>query len=164
MGLLREQCAEWRKGHMRYCCNQVWMKNGGRIPWSTAAICETFKISCLMGKTPYETRFGMPFNGPVIPFGAMVEYHLFLLKTYRDCINLVLKSCQVFSLDVRCTRRGIWKGDILVADIEELEQMDASEIYAKRTQCKGSVFPNYRWNSKTFSKRSGSENIHLYPG
>ena len=27
------------------------------------------------GKTPYERRFGMPFNGPVIPLGAMVEYH-----------------------------------------------------------------------------------------
>ena len=42
MGLLREQCAESRKGHLRYCCNQVWMKNGGLIPWSAAAICETF--------------------------------------------------------------------------------------------------------------------------
>ena len=27
------------------------------------------------GKTPHERRFGIPFNGPVIPFGAMVEYH-----------------------------------------------------------------------------------------
>ena len=27
------------------------------------------------GKTHYERRFGMPFDGPVIPFGAMVEYH-----------------------------------------------------------------------------------------
>ena len=27
------------------------------------------------GKTPYERRFGEPFNGPVVPFGAMVEYH-----------------------------------------------------------------------------------------
>ena len=27
------------------------------------------------GKTPYERRFGEPCNGPVIPFGAMVEYH-----------------------------------------------------------------------------------------
>ena len=26
-------------------------------------------------KTPHERRFGMLFNGPVIPFGAMVEYH-----------------------------------------------------------------------------------------
>ena len=28
------------------------------------------------GKTHYERRFGEPFKGPVIPFGAMVEYHL----------------------------------------------------------------------------------------
>ena len=32
------------------------------------------------GKTPYERRFGKPFNGPVIPFGAMVEYHLISAK------------------------------------------------------------------------------------
>ena len=50
MGLLKEQCAELKKGHLRYCCNQVWMKNGGRIPWSVTAICETFKISCPMGR------------------------------------------------------------------------------------------------------------------
>ena len=48
MGLLRDQCAESRKGPLLYCCNQVWMNNGGRIPWSATAICETFKISCLM--------------------------------------------------------------------------------------------------------------------
>ena len=27
------------------------------------------------GKTPYKRRSGIPFNGPVIPFGAMAEYH-----------------------------------------------------------------------------------------
>ena len=27
------------------------------------------------GKTQYERRFGIPFNGPVIPFGAAVGYH-----------------------------------------------------------------------------------------
>ena len=27
------------------------------------------------GDTPYERRFGMPFQGPRIPFGAKVEYH-----------------------------------------------------------------------------------------
>ena len=27
------------------------------------------------GKTPYERRFGEPFKAPIIPFGAMVEYH-----------------------------------------------------------------------------------------
>ena len=27
------------------------------------------------GKTPFERRFGEPLEGPIIPFGAMVEYH-----------------------------------------------------------------------------------------
>ena len=27
------------------------------------------------GKTPYERRVGKPFNGPVIPFGSLVEYY-----------------------------------------------------------------------------------------
>ena len=36
---------------------------------------------------------------------------------------------------------GIWKGDILVADIEELETMDASEIYSKRLTAKEVTFP-----------------------
>ena len=33
MGLLREQYAEWKKVRLQYCCNQVWMKNGGQIPY-----------------------------------------------------------------------------------------------------------------------------------
>ena len=32
-----------------------------------------------------------------------------------------------------CIKR--WKGDIPVADIEELEQMDASEMHARRLKC-----------------------------
>ena len=36
---------------------------------------------------------------------------------------------------------GIWKGDILVADVEELETMDASEIYSKRLNAKEVIFP-----------------------
>ena len=36
---------------------------------------------------------------------------------------------------------GIWKGDIMVADIEELETMDASEIYSKRVNAKEVIFP-----------------------
>ena len=34
----------------------------------------------------------------------------------------------------------IGKGDILVADIEELETMDASEIYSKRLNAKEVIF------------------------
>ena len=36
---------------------------------------------------------------------------------------------------------GIWKGDILVADLEELKTMDVSEIYSKRLSAKEMIFP-----------------------
>ena len=35
----------------------------------------------------------------------------------------------------------IWKRDVLVADLEELETMDASEIYSKRLNAKEVIFP-----------------------
>ena len=47
MVLLRERYAGLKKGRLLYSCNQVWI---GRIPWNVTAICETYKISCLMGK------------------------------------------------------------------------------------------------------------------
>ena len=34
MGLLKEQCAEKKKAPLPYCCNQVWMKVRGQIPWN----------------------------------------------------------------------------------------------------------------------------------
>ena len=47
--------------------------------WADSMVCYCYlrNVQDLFsdGKTPYEWRFGMPFNGPVIPFGAMVEYH-----------------------------------------------------------------------------------------
>ena len=49
------------------------MKNGGPILWNAIAICEMYKTSWQMGKLR-KRRFGEPFKGPIIPFGAMVEY------------------------------------------------------------------------------------------
>ena len=63
----------------------------------------------------------------------MVEYHLF--SACPDCISLVRKSYQVYSLDLHYAGR-VWIGDILVADIEEFEKMDASEIHVKRLNAK----------------------------
>ena len=67
---------------------------------------------------------------------------LFLRKTSQESINLERKSYLDCSSDTLCTRGGIWKGDVLAADLEELETMDASEIYSKRLNGKGSnIFP-----------------------
>ena len=39
-----------RRVNLQCCCSQVWMNNGGQIPWNAFPICETFKISYLMGR------------------------------------------------------------------------------------------------------------------
>ena len=72
----------------------------------------------------------------------MVEYHLFLPKTCRDCISSARKKVLtgIFLGYVLCAG-GIWKGAILVADIEELELMDASEIHANRLNAKEVLTP-----------------------
>ena len=51
-------------------------------------------------------------------------------KFYLDC-----------SSDALCTRGEFGKGDVLIADLEELETMDASEIYWKRLNAKEAIFP-----------------------
>ena len=41
-------------------------------------------------------------------------------------------------------RGGIWKGDILVADVEELDNLDASQVHARRLDAKDGdtfIFP-----------------------
>ena len=52
MGLSKEQCAEWKKGHLRCCRSPVWVTNGGRIPWNAIAICGLLRIFDLMGRHP----------------------------------------------------------------------------------------------------------------
>ena len=84
------------------------------------------------GKTPYESRFG------VIPFGSMVEYHPISAKDQSRLHQFGKKISPGIFLGYALYAEGIWKGDILVADIEVLENLDTTKIHAPKTQCKGS--------------------------
>ena len=84
------------------------------------------------GKTPFERRFGMPFTGPVIPFGAMVECHPVSAKDRFRQHQFGAKVLPGLFLGYVLYAGRIWKGDIMVADIEELEEMDASELHSRR--------------------------------
>ena len=88
------------------------------------------------GKSSYERRFGMPFNGPLIPFGAMVEYHPISAKDISRLHQVGPKVLPGICLGYVLYAVRIWKGDIMVADIEELEEMDAPEIHARRLNAK----------------------------
>ena len=92
------------------------------------------------GKTPYERRFGQPFKGPIIPFGSLVEYHPITAKDQSRIHQFGKKVLPGLFLGYALYAVRIWKADVLVADLEELETMDASEIYSKRLNAKEVIF------------------------
>ena len=94
------------------------------------------------GKMPYERRFGQPFEGPIIPFGSLVEYHPITAKDQSRIHQFGKKGLPGLFLGYALYAGGIWKGDVLIADLEELETMDASEIYSRRLNAKEVIFPN----------------------
>ena len=146
------------------------MKSGGQIPWNA------FPISDLLsdGKTPYERRFGEPFKGPIIPFGSLVECYPTSAKDQSRIHQLEKKVLPGLFLGYALYAGGrIWKGAKTVAEIEELETMDASEIYSKkRLHAKEVIFlkkwkihiSSRRWTNQICWRRSGIENIHLDTG
>ena len=107
--------------------------------------CYTYlrNIQCLLsdGKTPYERRFGQPFRGPIIPFGSLVQYYPISVKDQSKIYQVGKKVLPGLFLGYALYAGGIWKNHILVADIEELETMDASEIHSKRLNAKEVIFP-----------------------
>ena len=88
----------------------------------------------------------MPFNGPIIPFGAVVEYHPISAKVLSRLHQFGAKVLPSIFLGYAVHAGGIWKGDNVVADIEELEEMDASELHARRLNAKAVLTPQRRGN------------------
>ena len=113
--------------------------------WADSMECYTYlrNVTDLLsdGKTPYERRFGQPFQGPIIPFGSLVEYYPISAKDQSRIHQFGKKVLPGLFLEYAFYAGGIWKGDLLVAGIGELETMDASEIYSKRLNAKEVIFP-----------------------
>ena len=75
------------------------------------------------------------------PFGSLVEYHPITAKDQSRIHQFGKKVLPGLFLGYALYAGGIWKGDVLIADLEELETMDASEIYSKRLNAKEVIFP-----------------------
>ena len=112
---------------------------------------------------------GSHLKDPLFLFGSLVEYHPITAKDQSRIHQFGKKVLPGLFLGYALYAGGIWKGDVLIADLEELETMDASEIYSKKTQCeRGDISPkrrihfsNSRWTNQNSWRRSGTENIHL---
>ena len=113
---------------------------------------------------------GNHLKGPIIPFGSLVEYHPITAKDQSRIHQFRKKVLLGLFFGNAFYAGGIWKGDVLIADLEELETMDVSEIYSKRLNANEVMFPKEKGEFifpiadgqiKTPWRRSGTENIHL---
>ena len=96
--------------------------------------------------------------GPINPFGAMIQYHPISTRDQlrlHQCRNKVLPG--IF-LGYALIAGRIWNGDILIADIEELEKMDASETYTRRVNAK-EVLISQKGQEFLLSTADGTEKL-----
>ena len=100
-------------------------------------------------------------KGPIMPFGSLVECHPISAKDQSRIHQFGKKVLPGLFLGYALYAGGIWKGDTLVADIEELETMDASEIYSKRLNAKEVIFPE---ENETFMFPVGDGRIKIPEG
>ena len=117
------------------------MKVGGQILWNVTPICETSQIYCLMGRRPMKDVLGNHLKDLLFHLVHWLSITLYLRKISPESINLERKFFLDLFLGYALYAGGIWKGDVLIADLEELETMDASEIYSKRLNAKEVIFP-----------------------
>ena len=118
------------------------MKIGGQILWNAFPICETFKISCLLGKLHTRDVLGIYLKDRSFCLVlSLVEYYPISAKFQSRIHQFGKNVLPGLFLEYALNAGRIWKGDVLVADLEELETMDASEIYSKRLNAKEVIFP-----------------------
>ena len=83
------------------------MKNGGQISWNAKPICETFKISCLMGRLHMKDVLENLLMDQSFRLVQWLSNTLFLRKTSQESINLERKSYLDCSSDTLCTRGNL---------------------------------------------------------
>ena len=116
------------------------MKVGGKIPWNVTPICETSQIYYLMGRRPMKDVLGNHFKERLFHLVHWLSYHPITAKDQSRIHQFGKKDLPGLFLGYALYAGRIWKGDVLVADFEELETMDASEIYTKRLKAKEVIF------------------------
>ena len=170
MGLLREQCAEWKKVHLRCCCSQVWMKIGGQIPWNAVPFCETFKISFQMGRPHLRDVLENHLKDRSF---RLVHWFSVTQKLrtsqdpsiWKESLTWIvprIHSLRGGNLEGWRTDRRPWVvgNDGRIWNLLEKTQCKRGEI----SQTRRIYFSNRRWTNQNPWRRSGTENIHLDTG
>ena len=171
MGLLREQYAEWKKVRLQYCCNQVWMKIGGQIPWNATAYKHSRSLVWwensmrkAFWRTIQRTNHSVWFTGWVIPY--LCERPVENPSIWKESITWIvprIRSVRGRNLEVWHTGCRHWGvgNDGHIWNLLEKTYCKRSDISQRKWRI---YFSNRRWTNQTSWRRSRPENIHLDTG
>ena len=92
--------------------------------------------------TPCERRFGEPLKEPIMPLGARVAYRPISSRDQLRLHQFGKKVLPSIFLGYALIAGRICERNILIADIEDLNNLDASEIYPWRINAKEVLINN----------------------
>ena len=148
------------------------MKIGGRIPWNAIPICETFKISCLMGRLHMREVLGNHLKDRSFRLVHWLSITQKLRRTSQESINLERESYLDCSSDTHCTRGEFGRVTYWLQTLRSWKRWThlkstRKDSMQKRwyfTKKKKIYFSSRRWTHQTSWRRSRPENIHFDTG
>ena len=147
----------WQR--LQYCCNQVWMKVG--VADSMESYTSLRNVTDLFsdGGTPYERLFGQPFNGPIIPFGSLVEYHPISAKDQSRIHHFWKESLTWIVPRIRSYTRGEFgKVTYWLQTLRSWRRWTHRKSISKRLNAKEVILPKERF---LFFQSKMDESKHL---
>ena len=110
-------------------------------------MCETLKISCPMGKLHTKDVLGEPFEGPVIPFDSLVEYHPISAKDQSRIHQFIRKSYLDCSSDTHCTREEFGRVTYWLQTLRSWRRWTHRKSTQKDSMHRKLCFPKKKGNS-----------------
>ena len=105
--------------------------------WPEAMACYCFlrNVSDVLhnGHIAYYSRYNSDFQVPLIPFGAQIEYKPMSEKDLEKLHTYGRKVLSGIFMGYHQKAGGAWNGDILIADWEEIENLESPrDIHLKQ--------------------------------
>ena len=111
------------------------MKDGGLISWNAIATFEMSKTSWQVGRLLMKDGLENHLKDQQF----LLEQRLVITRQPKDQARIHQFDKKVLPgifLGYELIAVEVWKGDILIADLEDLEKLNASEIYHRRIKGK----------------------------
>ena len=141
----------------RYLCSIVAIRSGWKLVgrfFGMFYLSAKHLRSLVWWENPIRKTFWKTIKGPIIPFGSLVEYHPITAKDQSRIHQFGKKVLPGLFLGYALYGEGIWKGDVLIQDLDVLKRrhiygsrpwgagkLGRARIHARRLNAKEEIFP-----------------------